>query len=695
MPKTIHVVFKTHLDVGFTGMGAEVLRRYRDEFIPKAIALAEAARSDTRDISFIWTTGSWLIQHALDCGTTEQAAELDAAIVRGDVAWHALPLSTHTEIMDPELVDYGISISHALDARYGRHTRAAKMTDVPGHTIGLVPLLARGGIRYLHIGVNPASALPEVPGAFVWQAPDGTSVIVNYDATYGASEAGRVLEIEGTDSALYIAQTNDNVGPQDVDDVADVFEALRRNYPGARVQASTLDAFAADLEVAADRLPVVHEEIGDTWIHGPASDPLQLARFRALLRLQQEWLTDGHLVRGSQEYRSFNDPLLLIAEHTWGKDFKSFLPDFVNYPPQKFAEARSRDHIEPGLFPPDMPFLQRWTNPPAAGGYSYSAYEASWAEQRNYIEQAVSALPPALAPHARSALAHLSEPLPPLQLQASDASAMHKLGPFTARFGDDGAIVSLVDQSGRDWASDAHPIGALWHESFAEGDYQQWYDNYCRGLDLSANGEWAISDFGKPGLAHTTPGAVRQRRSPHALSLSLGSEESVDIAELTLDFPAEATVTYGAPRTVILRYLFDRRAPRLDIHLNVRDRVASRLPQATWLTINPIVAEPTQWTIHKLGTPIDPHYVVKNGNRNLHAVDSLTYQDSASNVELHPLDSPIVAMGQAHILEFDNTINDLTNGFHLNLHNNLWGTNFRMWYDDDITHRVRLSLGQA
>ena len=31
------------------------------------------------------------------------------------------------------------------------------MTDVPGHTLGIVPLLAEAGVRFLHLGVNTAS----------------------------------------------------------------------------------------------------------------------------------------------------------------------------------------------------------------------------------------------------------------------------------------------------------------------------------------------------------------------------------------------------------------------------------------------------------------------------------------------------------------------------------------------------------
>jgi hypothetical protein len=94
-------------------------------------------------------------------------------------------LLRHTELIDPSLFEYGLSLSNSLDKQFGKQTIAAKMTDVPGHTIAIVPHLAKFGIQYLHLGVNPASKVPNVPAVFRWQAPDGSEVIVNYADNYG------------------------------------------------------------------------------------------------------------------------------------------------------------------------------------------------------------------------------------------------------------------------------------------------------------------------------------------------------------------------------------------------------------------------------------------------------------------------------------------------------------------------------
>lgn len=129
---------------------------------------------------FIWTTGSFLIYEYLERATTENRKKMENAILAGDIAWHWLPFTTYTELMDADLFRYGLSLSNELDHRFGKHTIAAKMTDVPGHTRGIIPILAQAGIQFLHIGVNSGCTMLDVPPLFRWQDPKGSGIIVMY-----------------------------------------------------------------------------------------------------------------------------------------------------------------------------------------------------------------------------------------------------------------------------------------------------------------------------------------------------------------------------------------------------------------------------------------------------------------------------------------------------------------------------------
>ena len=63
MIKEVYLIFKTHLDIGFTDKAQTVVKRYIEEFIPNAIKVGYELK-DT-DTPFIWTVGSWLVNEAL------------------------------------------------------------------------------------------------------------------------------------------------------------------------------------------------------------------------------------------------------------------------------------------------------------------------------------------------------------------------------------------------------------------------------------------------------------------------------------------------------------------------------------------------------------------------------------------------------------------------------------------------------
>lgn len=289
MIKEILLVFKTHLDIGYTDYAANVKEKYLREYLPAAVRVARA--SEHTEHRFVWTTGSWLITEALK----EDDGALESAIRDGLITWHALPFTSHTEYMNCALMEYALDISSDLDRRFGKKTIAAKMTDVPGHTAALVPMLCRRGIELLHIGVNPATPLPDVPEVFYWKCGDDQIAVI-YNRDYG-----EVCELG--DFALAFGFTGDNHGPQGGEQLADVYRNLQERYPNAVIRAATLDE-AAERMRGLD-LPVIEGEIGDNWIHGVGTDPTKTRLFREILRKTDSFTG-----------KDINNNLLLVPEHT-------------------------------------------------------------------------------------------------------------------------------------------------------------------------------------------------------------------------------------------------------------------------------------------------------------------------------------------------------------------------------------------
>ena len=637
--KRIHLVFKTHLDIGFTDHAARVRQQYHDQFIPQAIATGEHFFAENPEHpAFIWTTGAWLIWDHLNSQDAARVSRLERAIERGLIAWHALPFTTHTELMSPALFRAGLSYARELDQRFGKTTIAAKMTDVPGHTLGMVPLMAEAGIRFLHLGVNTASPVPDVPPIFRWQAPDGSELVVMYQASYGATDFPA-----GDDLGLSFAHTNDNIGPQSVGQTVEALRALRHAQPEAVIIASTLDAFGAEMWARRAQFPVVTQEIGDSWIHGAASDPLKLARFRALQRLYDGFDTL------TPERQAFGRGLTLVAEHTWGVDIKTYLRDETAWDRPDFEAARRSD-------------------------YRFAYAEQSWAEQRGYIATALEALDPADRLAADAVLAELApgapaEPVPGTTLRDNGWTAE-----LDAASGD---IVRLTAPGGQAIDGAAGSLLGYRHESYDWTELQRHLDSYLQHRD-----EWAILDHDKPGLAHARTARTAVFAPVHG---GVGLDGRTAVARL----PEDARALLGGP----VRHELSIRgldAHRVEVTLVLRDKPANRMPEAGFFSFTP--AQATNWSLLKMGLWHDGSNIVRRGGGQLQAVEAVRAMTAAGALEIRLLDAGLIGPASADFMPFRSETPDFGAAIRVNLYNNKWGTNFPMWWEGTVKFRLIVTL---
>ena len=55
--------------------------------------------------------------------------------------------------------------------------------------------------------------------------------------------------------------------------------------------------------------------------------------------------------------------------------------------------------------------------------------------------------------------------------------------------------------------------------------------------------------------------------------------------------------------------------------------------------------------------------------------------------------SPLVSFGRGKILEFDNKFESVRkDGISFVLHNNVWGTNFPLWYEDNAKFTFKITV---
>ena len=570
--KDVLVIFKTHLDVGFTNYAENVIDNYLNSFIPNAIKVGYELK-DT-DTPFIWTVGSWMIWKALK---EDKSGAVEQAVRDGILNWHGLPFTTHTELLNAKLFEAGLDISTELDEKFGRKTIAAKMTDVPGHTIGMIPLMRRRGLEFLHIGVNSATPVPPVPPLFKWK--NGNEYItVMYEDGYGCTQ-------EFDDFVLCFAHTHDNAGPQSKEEIIKVYEEIQKKFPDYTLKAATLNDVAERVRNIKN-IPVVEKEIGDTWIHGAATDPQKLSRYRNILRHTDE--NDLRDVR-------LRENLLFVPEHTWGMDVKKYFRDDKHY-----TYKEMEDCVD-----------ERKT------------IEKSWEEQRNYVRNAEKIL--GIEPEYDTSLPDLSG---------------------YAKITDDKADVFEIS-----W------------QIFDNSDYERYKKDYMRLNDATVG--WAIWDFTKVGLPDYNGGIYT------AQVTEAYKKDNTEIYKL--EFDKEIETKYGLPYFYLI-------INGKNIEIKWYNKKNSRLPQACWFKIKGLDEE---WELNKIGKWISPENII--GSPLISAVENGVRNNS---VVIETIDSALVAPYGRRLLHYNEK--GLKQDLYFNLYNNIWNTNFPMWYSDDAVFRFAI-----
>jgi hypothetical protein len=495
----VHLLFMSHLDVGFTGLINDVHNSYLDTHYPRALAIAAAMRANASNSDrFSYTTHPWLLSLyfncpanftlsgvTLRCPNATQVATMRAAVAAGDIQFHAAPFNVEWEgVAYPEFALAYFALAKNLSTALGVPApRTASTRDVPGVTRGLLPVLAAAGVTRFSEGVNPETQPPAMPSPSVWldEASGARVLYVQHSWGYGGARGNpRASErrvrlggalgdaacavLPGFGEALCFNFRGEGQGPPDsVNEVRDTFSAFRAEFPGADVFSSSFDAYFDALEAVADTLlPVVTSESGDSWINGYAGDPGKMGLYRVAAGAFAECARAGACDLSDARLAAFARLALKSPEHTWGLAGINAEAEYL------WANADLAAALAPGT-----------------GSAEFLAHQNSYMEQRNVT--AVYAMA-ALGDHplAATIAARLAEAAPAVPAPGADyarvpaaqwAQAFHVAlpGGGAVELAFDGAAGGLalfsVNGSGN-VAAPGRPLGAFVYREFNGTDWR-------------------------------------------------------------------------------------------------------------------------------------------------------------------------------------------------------------------------------
>lgn len=328
-------VFKTHFDIGFTELAKDVIARYGGKMLEDVLATCESTSNRGEGKRFVWTMAAWPMLQSLKLCSKENLLRAERLIENGQLVVHALPFTTHTEFLSQADLPHLFDSAKAFCQKYKKpFPLSAKMTDVPGHTIALVKALCDNGVKFLHLGCNPASTYPNVPTMFWWQDKFGNRVLTFYNNTYGSG----ITPPKGWKYPVWLSmqQSNDNIGPQNTEVLDEIEAKTRAILPDAEVLFGCMDDFYNEIiKCDLSDLPVVTTDLGDTWIHGVGTYPKEVSALRRARNI-----VCNHDLSDEQK-SEFYENSILFSEHTWGMDIKTHLTWQRSYEKAAFLAERN------------------------------------------------------------------------------------------------------------------------------------------------------------------------------------------------------------------------------------------------------------------------------------------------------------------------------------------------------------------
>lgn len=752
--KKVFVVFKTHFDIGFTHLAKEVVSWYGKGMIEDVLQVCRATKDEPEGHRYVWTVPSWPMRKTLETiEKPEVLEETEEYLHSGQLVWHGLPFTTHTEVSGVEDFIRGMEISMRLGDKYGRRVRDAKMTDVPGHPWILPTLLHKAGIRFLHLGSNFCATPPDVPRLFWWEGPDGSRVLTYYSkGGYGSD----LVPPEDWDYPYWLAmlQTLDNLGAQDTDYLHEMFARAERELPGVEISIGTLEDFGEAMIASGVEIPVVRGDLSDTWIRGAGSAPRGVAAMRELRSLAQSLQAAYAMTKGegadeaADWFRDAYEKLLLFSEHTWSMDTK------VTILPERYYGAPwiGFKFWETGTF--DKALFDRLRTTDSG----YLKLQESWKEQMDFLADArsdldkVRTLIPAkedgtvtvygtLGFEVRHTL-DLAEWLPGTEegqdsrWELTDESGA-RIPVYTGADGRPKADVVLPAFGKREYrlekaegtqTGEAHiarredALAVLENELLRvvvdpetgtvvsllyKPENREWADSSKGGMggyryDIFSSDEldtylrnyqYVLRDWGinDTGKAGYPKEQLHETFVPEHFTCEVHNGNGWGSVVLTAQISGRSIERYGNAEKIRAEIVLKEGADYLDFRYTLSDKHPTPFIESGHFVF-PLKTEEPEYIVNKLGCVLNPQTdVVKDCNTDLYCQEGWNaVEDQGCGLAVVVKEAPLMSYEKPGILRFDRESEIRESTLWMQGFNNAWGTNFPQWSEGGFTFSYRL-----
>lgn len=348
--REIHLLHHSHVDIGYTHVQDEV-KRIQWEHLENAIKIAERTSDYPEAARFRWNAEvMWALDSYIKENSPEKVNEMIDAIKQGWIEPGAMFAHELSELCNTEeLIQLTASARHIRDLT-GKEILSAMISDVPGWSWGLVPVLAGSGVKYLSLGTNHGHRIGTIiedwgDRPFWWVSASGEEKLLAWihEEGYSLFHTGlnaETMGVEGISVKLfaYLNKLYERGYPYEIVPVrysvgadngptdpflSDMVVQWNKEFETPKLRISTVTETFKEFEsLYGHLLPTVRGAFTGYWEDGAASSAKMTGLNRqnagnaniinslAVLKNNNEDLSD-------QIYELWRK-ILLYDEHTWG-----------------------------------------------------------------------------------------------------------------------------------------------------------------------------------------------------------------------------------------------------------------------------------------------------------------------------------------------------------------------------------------
>ena len=342
----VYILMHSHTDIGYTDLQPNIEQKQAHNVL-HALELIRQTRDYPAGARFKWNLEvMWTADQFYRIATAEQRREFEQAVHDHNIGVDAMYGNLLTGLCRSEEMLRQVGFAADLGQRCGVPVDSMMISDVPGLTWGIVPVLAAQGVKYLSAGPNASRTMAgdrigyvrvqweNTP--FYWLSPAGDQRVLYWGSQGGYSFGHHFASLaEGLPFLLdrleeqhyrydlvQLRWTKGDNGPPDEGVMPTVRDwNAKYAYPKLTI-ATTSEAFHAFERRYGAELPVYRGDLTPYWEDGAASS----ARETALNRHTADRLTQAETMWALRSPGKFPADDFAVAwknaalysEHTWG-----------------------------------------------------------------------------------------------------------------------------------------------------------------------------------------------------------------------------------------------------------------------------------------------------------------------------------------------------------------------------------------